>query len=79
MEAAASAAGAHWPELVLAAVALSLQRLAGASDVVLGVPMMGRLGGRGVAGRTPGMLVNIVPLPVAVSSAATVREFVGAV
>ncbi|MDD7969413.1 non-ribosomal peptide synthetase [Actinomycetospora lemnae] len=82
MEAAARAGGGHWPELVLAAVALYLHRLAGAPDVVLGVPMMGRLGGKDAskaAARTPGMLVNIVPLRLAPTPATTVGELVGAV
>ncbi|GAA4887644.1 non-ribosomal peptide synthetase [Actinomycetospora straminea] len=81
MEAAARAGGGHWPELVLAAVALYLHRLAGAPDVVLGVPMMGRLGGAAstTAARTPGMLVNIVPLRLAPTPATTVGELVGAV
>ncbi|GAA4918316.1 AMP-binding enzyme [Actinomycetospora succinea] len=77
MEAAADRAKGHWPEMVLAAVALYLHRLSDAPDVVLGVPMMGRLGRPGApAARTPGMLVNIVPLRVAPRPTTTVRGLV---
>ncbi|MEJ2885654.1 condensation domain-containing protein [Actinomycetospora aeridis] len=84
MEAAADRAKGHWPELVLAAVALYLRRLSpatgGAPDVVLGVPMMGRLGSSGApAARTPGMLVNIVPLRLHAGPTTTVGELVAAV
>ncbi|MEJ2860815.1 condensation domain-containing protein [Actinomycetospora flava] len=80
MEAAADRATGHWPEMVLAGVALYLHRLCDAPDVVLGVPMMGRLGKPGApAARTPGMLVNIVPLRVAPRPTATVRELVAEV
>ncbi|MDD7916790.1 condensation domain-containing protein [Actinomycetospora callitridis] len=75
MEIAARARSGHWPELVLAAVALYLYRRSDAPDIVLGVPMMGRLGRTGQpAARTPGMLVNIVPLRLHPGPATTVGE-----
>jgi hypothetical protein len=75
MEVAARAGSGHWPELVLAAVAVYLYRRSDAPDIVLGVPMMGRLGRTGQpAARTPGMLVNIVPLRLHPGPATTVGE-----
>ena len=55
--------------------ALYLYRRSDAPDIVLGVPMMGRLGRTGQpAARTPGMLVNIVPLRLYPGPATTVGE-----
>ncbi|WP_206109250.1 non-ribosomal peptide synthetase [Paenibacillus sp. HB172176] len=52
--------GAVWSDLVLAAAAIYLHRLTGASTVILGLPMMGRLGSASI--NTPAMVMNIVPL-----------------
>ncbi|MFE6778221.1 amino acid adenylation domain-containing protein [Streptomyces sp. NPDC057702] len=51
---------ATWPDLLFAAQALYLSRATHAEDVVLGVPMMGRMGSAAL--RIPGMVMNVLPL-----------------
>ncbi|RTE06428.1 amino acid adenylation domain-containing protein [Paenibacillus whitsoniae] len=65
---------AAWPEVVLAAAATYVHRLTGAEDVILGLPMMSRLGS--VSLNTPGMVMNIVPLRVHVRPAMALSELV---
>ncbi|KAA6474872.1 amino acid adenylation domain-containing protein [Bacillus swezeyi] len=57
---AASLAGANWHEAVIAAAAIYVHRLTGAQDVVLGLPMMCRLGTGSL--NIPGMVMNLLPL-----------------
>lgn len=66
--------GAAWSEIVLAAAAAYLHRLTGAEDVILGLPMMGRLGSASL--NTPGMVMNIVPLRLNVRPAMELSELV---
>ncbi|MFD2172186.1 amino acid adenylation domain-containing protein [Tumebacillus lipolyticus] len=54
-----------WSDLVLAAAAIYVHRLTGASEVVLGLPMMSRLGS--VSLRIPSMVMNLIPLRVSVA------------
>jgi enterobactin synthetase component F len=69
---------ATWPDVLVAAQALYASRATGRSDVVLGLPLMGRLGS--VALRVPGMVMNVVPLRLTVtpgiSFAGLVRQVV---
>ncbi|PPK63650.1 non-ribosomal peptide synthetase [Actinokineospora auranticolor] len=65
------------PAVVSAAVALFTRRVTGADEVVLGLPMMGRLGS--VSARIPTTAVNVLPLRVAVRPGMTVGELIGAV
>ncbi|QKW29935.1 amino acid adenylation domain-containing protein [Streptomyces seoulensis] len=65
---------ATWPDVLIAAQALYVSRAAGRADVVLGLPMMGRMGG--VALRVPGMVMNVLPLRLAVTPEATFAELV---
>ncbi|MHA5049160.1 amino acid adenylation domain-containing protein [Streptomyces sp. SD15] len=65
---------ATWPEILIAAQALYTSRATGRSDVVLGLPLMGRMGS--VALRVPGMVMNVLPLRLAVSPDATFAELV---
>nr|APD71484.1 non-ribosomal peptide synthetase 5 [Streptomyces sp.] len=51
---------ATWPDVLIAAQALYVSRATGSSDVVLGMPMMGRMGS--VALKIPGMVMNVLPL-----------------
>jgi hypothetical protein len=60
--AVAARAGTTWPHVVLALVATYVRECTGADEVILGVPVMGRIGSP--AARTPAMLVNVVPLRV---------------
>ncbi|CCH30006.1 condensation domain-containing protein [Actinosynnema sp. NPDC047251] len=58
-----------WPDVVTAAVAGYLHRATGADEVVLGLPVMGRLGTPLL--RVPSIVMNIVPLRIPVSSGDT--------
>ncbi|EWY39631.1 thioester reductase [Skermanella stibiiresistens SB22] len=60
LTAVAANAGAGWPDVVTAAVAAFLHGRTGATDIVLGSPVMGRLGSASL--RVPCMAMNIVPL-----------------
>ncbi|MET7619110.1 amino acid adenylation domain-containing protein [Streptomyces sp. NPDC005408] len=60
---------ATWPELLVATQALYVSRATGGSDVVLGMPMMGRMGS--VALRIPGMVMNVLPLRLTVEADTT--------
>ncbi|WP_219670591.1 non-ribosomal peptide synthetase, partial [Streptomyces bambusae] len=68
----ASDAAVTWPPALIAAVALWLQRLTGAPEVVLGLPVSTRLGKN--ARSVPGMVSNVLPLRVAVEPGTTVEE-----
>ncbi|MEV6774021.1 AMP-binding protein [Nocardia sp. NPDC051030] len=59
-------------ELILAAVAVYLSRSTGESEVVLGVPMMNRMGSS--AATVPAMVLNAIALPVRVAPADTITE-----
>jgi nonribosomal peptide synthetase DhbF len=71
---AAQQHAAAWSDMVLAAVATYLHRLTGAPEIILGLPMMGRLGS--VSLNTPAMVMNIVPLRLAVKPAMSISELV---
>ncbi|GAA2259295.1 hypothetical protein GCM10010145_33340 [Streptomyces ruber] len=60
---------ATWAEVLIAAQALYVSRVTEDSDVVLGLPLMCRLGS--VALRVPGMVRNILPLRLEVTPALT--------
>ncbi|REG23330.1 nonribosomal peptide synthetase MxcG [Archangium gephyra] len=64
LQAAARQAGLSWSDLVLAATAAWLHRRTDAPEVVLGLPVMSRLGSAAL--RVPCMAMNIVPLRVPV-------------
>ncbi|MDQ0047474.1 nonribosomal peptide synthetase DhbF [Paenibacillus polymyxa] len=57
---AAERLNVSWPDVVLAAMAIYIHRLTGAQDVILGLPMMNRLGSASL--RVPGMVMNLLPL-----------------
>lgn len=65
---------ATWPDVLIAAQALYTSRATARTDVVLGLPMMGRMGS--VSLRVPGMVMNVLPLRLAVSPEATFAELV---
>ena len=65
---------ATWPDVLIAAQALYTSRATATSDVVLGLPMMGRMGS--VALRVPGMVMNVLPLRLSVTPEATFAELV---
>ncbi|MFI5808267.1 amino acid adenylation domain-containing protein [Streptomyces sp. NPDC051561] len=68
----ASSIRATWPEVLIAAQALYLSRATHSQEVVLGLPMMGRMGS--VALRVPGMVMNVLPLRLTVTPSATFAE-----
>ncbi|MFI9202077.1 amino acid adenylation domain-containing protein [Streptomyces sp. NPDC053048] len=68
----AASVRATWPDVLFAAQALYLARATGRRDVVLGLPMMGRMGS--VALRVPGMVMNVLPLRMTVAPDATFAE-----
>nr|WGD05656.1 NRPS [Streptomyces sp. R818] len=65
---------ATWPDVLIAAQALYTARATGRRDVVLGVPMMGRMGS--VALRVPGMVMNVLPLRLTLPPDATFTQLV---
>ncbi|MFI7368323.1 amino acid adenylation domain-containing protein [Streptomyces sp. NPDC050149] len=65
---------ATWPEVLIAAQALYTSRATARSEVVLGLPMMGRVGS--VALRVPGMVMNVLPLRLTVTPGASFAELV---
>ncbi|MBM7773068.1 amino acid adenylation domain-containing protein/non-ribosomal peptide synthase protein (TIGR01720 family) [Actinokineospora baliensis] len=67
----------HGPALVAATVGLLVHRATGADEVVLGLPMMGRLGS--VSARIPTTTVNVLPLRIAVSPGMAVGDLLAAV
>ncbi|MFF0408961.1 amino acid adenylation domain-containing protein [Kitasatospora sp. NPDC004745] len=72
LERAAAPARATWAELLLAATAGYLHRLAGTEDVVLGLPLANRRGPAAL--RTPVATANVLPLRVAVHAADPAEE-----
>ncbi len=64
MQATAKQAGLGWPDLVLAAAAAWLHHQTAAPEVILGLPVMSRLGSAAL--RVPCMAMNIVPLRIPV-------------
>lgn len=63
---------ATWPDVLIAVQALYTARATARTDVVLGLPMMGRLGSAAL--RVPGMVMNVLPLRLSVSPEATFAE-----
>nr|WP_260420864.1 amino acid adenylation domain-containing protein [Streptomyces netropsis] len=68
----ATSVRATWPDVLFAAQALYLARATRSEDVVLGLPMMGRMGS--VALRVPGMVMNVLPLRFTVTPDSTFAE-----
>ncbi|WP_426731202.1 thioester reductase domain-containing protein [Myxococcus faecalis] len=72
MQAVAKQVGLTWPDLVLAATAAWLHQRTDAPEVVLGLPVMTRLGSAAI--RVPCMAMNIVPLRVPVAPDASLAS-----
>lgn len=73
----AGCSSCHPYSLLLAAVASYVHRMSGAGEVVLGIPLMGRLGSQ--AADTPCMKVNVLPLHIEVTGASRVGELLAQV
>ncbi|MYV58333.1 hypothetical protein GTW37_00670 [Streptomyces sp. SID4931] len=69
---AARNADVPWPTVVLTAVAVYLQRIAGTDEVTLGIPVSTRLGRTAL--HTPGMVSNVLPLRLFLRSGMTTGE-----
>lgn len=63
-----------WPEFVVAVTSIYMHKLTGANDIVLGLPMMGRLGS--VSIHTPSMVMNLVPLRLKLTPNITFAELI---
>ena len=67
LEEFARSAGTPWPDVLIAAIAVYLKRHIGGDAVVLGVPLMNRVGSP--SARIPCTVMNVVPVRVAVDEA----------
>ena len=63
--------------VIMAATAIYLHRLTGAEDVVIGLPVTGRVGAS--SRRTPSMLANVIPLRLRVHPGVSLTEIMGQV
>ncbi|MER5391635.1 amino acid adenylation domain-containing protein [Saccharopolyspora sp. NPDC002686] len=77
LTAAAEEGRTIWSDALIAAFGAYLHRMAGADDVVLGLPVMGRLGSAAL--RVPGMVVNVLPLRLRITAATTRSELISQV
>lgn len=66
-----------WPDVVTALAAAYVQRYTGTPEVVVGVPFMARMGS--AAARVPAMLMNVLPLRVAVPAGAPLPDYLASV
>jgi len=67
-------AGTNWPRVITAAMAAYMYRIIGVSEVILGLPVLGRFGS--AARRIPSMMTNVVPLRLALHSDISVSDLV---
>lgn len=72
LHALANQTGTSWSEVVIAATATYVHRLTGADEVILGFPMMCRLESSSL--RIPGMVMNLLPLRLTISSDTSLSE-----
>lgn len=77
LHAKAEQAGVQWHEMLTAITAAFLHRQTGTREIILGLPVMGRLGSAAL--RVPCMAMNIVPLRLEVCPQARLSELAGQV
>ncbi|WP_416722721.1 non-ribosomal peptide synthetase DhbF [Bacillus stercoris] len=63
-----------WHEVMIAVSAVYVHRMTGSEDVVLGLPMMGRIGSASL--NVPAMVMNLLPLRLTVSSSMSLSELI---
>lgn len=63
-----------WHEVAMAVTAVYIHRLTGTQDVILSLPMMGRLGSASI--NIPSMVMNLLPLRLTVRPDMTLKELV---
>lgn len=64
----------HWYSVLIASIASYVHRVTRSTEVVLGVPLMGRLGS--VAIQTPAMRVNILPMRVSFEDKQDIKSLI---
>ncbi|MCG9700819.1 enterobactin synthase subunit F [Vibrio natriegens] len=74
MELLAKQCRTHWYSVLIASIAAYVHRMTRSKEVVLGVPLMGRLGS--VAIQTPAMRVNILPVRVSFDEGLDIKTLV---
>lgn len=74
MELLAKQCRTHWYSVLIASIAAYVHRMTRSKEVVLGVPLMGRLGS--VAIQTPAMRVNILPVRVSFDDGLDIKTLV---
>ncbi|MCV3262620.1 condensation domain-containing protein [Vibrio harveyi] len=74
MESLAKQCRTHWYSVLIASIAAYVHRMTRSNEVVIGVPLMGRLGS--VAIQTPAMRVNILPVRVSFESGLDIKTLV---
>lgn len=72
-----TASGVSWPDALTALIAAYLRRHTGEAETVVGVPTMNRMGTS--AARTPAMIMNVLPVRVAVDEEAPLKAFLTAI
>ncbi|WP_184728839.1 non-ribosomal peptide synthetase [Saccharopolyspora phatthalungensis] len=77
LAAAANESRTIWSDALIAAFGAYLHRMTGARDIVLGLPVMGRLGSASL--RVPGMVVNVLPLRLRIAANTTRAELISQV
>ena len=70
----ANSAGATWKQAVIAAFSAYAYRITGASDIILTLPVLGRIGS--LSRRIPGMMSNALPLRLTLHSSITFSNLV---
>ncbi len=70
----AADSGETWPDVLTALTAIYCQRMAGATQTVVGVPYMGRMGS--ASARTPATVMNVLPLHVAATQDAPLLDVI---
>ncbi|MGI9897464.1 enterobactin synthase subunit F [Vibrio natriegens] len=74
MELLAKQCRTHWYSVLIASIAAYVHRMTRSKEVVLGVPLMGRLGS--VAIQTPAMRVNILPVRVSFDEGLDIKTLI---
>lgn len=69
--------GATWPEIIYALVAAQLFRKTGAAEIVLGLPVMNRLGRASI--NVPAMVMNIIPLRISIARGGSLKNIIATV
>ncbi|MBS7529946.1 amino acid adenylation domain-containing protein [Hazenella sp. IB182353] len=70
----ASDCKASWHEILIASMAIYIHRLTGSKDVILSLPMMGRLGSSAL--KVPAMVMNLLPLRLRIGTSMSMRELI---